>query len=86
MSEQPAEYHAATPPLLRPLSEAEHRQVIISTYKLENAQAEVRLLTVAVEVLTGRALKAEAALEVERAKTALLWPVATKQTPSYDSE
>ena len=25
-------------------------------------------------------------LAVEKAKTALLWPVATKQTPSHDSE
>ena len=36
--------------------------------------------------LTTRAEKAEAALEVEKAKTAMLWPVAPKQTPAHDAQ
>lgn len=43
------------------------------------AEAELRNLKFIVEALTARVLKVEAALEVEQAKVALLWPVATGQ-------
>ena len=86
--EEAAKY-LATPPLLRPLNPDEHRENKQLSAALAQAKiaaidlyAELRMMHVAVDVLTTRALKAEAALEVEQAKTALLWPVATKQTPS----
>ena len=75
--------------LLRPLNPDEHREnkqlsdaLTQAKIQLGDRHAEIRMMRVAVDVLTTRALKAEAALKVEQAKTALLWPVATKQTPS----
>ena len=52
----------------------------------EFALSNVTGLLAHAAALTARAEKAEAALEVEKAKTALLWPVATKQAPGHDAE
>ena len=70
--ETPAEYHV-TPPLLRPLNEAENRQnkqlndaLTQAKIALGDRHAELRMMRVAVDVLTTRALKAEGELEYER--------------------
>lgn len=64
--EEAAKY-LATPPLLRPLNPAEHRENKQLNYALTQAnialddhRAELRMMRVAVDVLTARALKAEA--------------------------
>ena len=74
--ESPAEYHR-TPPLLRPLNPTEHREtkqlndaLTQAKIALGDRHAELRMMRVAVEVLTGRALKAEARVKEQQAELA----------------
>ena len=83
MSETPAEYHL-TPPVLRPLNA--HENTYIDQIGRENKQlsdaltqakiqlgdrhAEIRMMRVAVDVLTTRALKAEARVKEQTAELA----------------
>ena len=64
--EEAAKY-LATPPLLRPLNPDEHREnkqlsdaLTQAKIALNDRHAEIRMMRVAVDVLTTRALKAEA--------------------------
>ena len=70
--ESPAEYHT-TPPLLRPLNPAEHREVkslndalTQAKIQLNDRHAELRVMRVGIEELTKRALKAEARVKEQQ--------------------
>lgn len=83
MSENPAEYQK-TLPMLRPLNAEENSRHEITTrqnqrlekdltmahIQLGDRHAELRMMRVAVEVLTGRALKAEARVKEQQAELA----------------
>jgi hypothetical protein len=52
----------------------------------KRAVSDVRHLVAQVRRLQRDKAALQDALEVEKAKTALLWPVATKQTPAHDAQ
>ena len=70
--EEAAKY-LATPPLLRPLNPDEHREnkqlsdaLTQAKIQLGDRHAEIRMMRVAVDVLTTRALKAEARVKEQQ--------------------